>query len=68
MYSDFRNNFIEEISSPISPNFWPNDVIFDSEMAKFWQFWQKMTYFEENEPINDIFNQIKVHKPERNNF
>ena len=29
------------------PNIWPNEVIFDPEMAKFWQYWQKMTYFEE---------------------
>ena len=37
-------------------------------MAHFEPFSPKMTYFDQIDPINDIFDQIFVHKPDWNNF
>ena len=37
-------------------------------MTPFWKFSQKMTYFDQIDPINDIFDQIYVHKLDWNNF
>ena len=32
------------------------------KMSEFWTVSQKMTYFDKIDPINDIFDQIYVHK------
>ena len=44
------------------------DVILDSKMTLFWPFSPKMTYFDQIYAINDIFDQISVHKPDWKNF
>ena len=61
----FFQNFRE--NSPLY-QFFTYDVIFDPKMTKFWQFPQKMTYFEEIEHINDSNDHIKVHKSGWDNF
>ena len=43
-------------------------VILAPKMYEFWTFSPKMTYFEKIDPINDIFAQNYVHKPDWNNF
>ena len=43
------------------------DVIFTPEMSEFGTFLPKMTYLDQIDPINDYFDQIYVHKPDRNN-
>ena len=40
------------------------DVILAPKMPQFLPFSPKMTYFDQIDPINDIFDQIYVHKPE----
>ena len=44
------------------------DVILAPKMSQFGPFSPKMTYFAQIDPINDIFDQIYVHKTDRNNF
>ena len=39
-----------------------------SKMSQFWPFSPKTTYFDQSDPINAIFDQIYVHKPDWNNF
>ena len=39
-----------------------------SKITRFWPFSPKMTYFDQIEPINDIFYHIYVHKSDWNNF
>ena len=36
---------------------------FGPKMTEFWTFSQKMTDFDQIDPINDIFDPISVHKP-----
>ena len=43
------------------------DVILPPKMRPFGTFSPKMTYFVQIDPINDYFDQIYVHKPDRNN-
>ena len=43
-------------------------VILAPKISEFWIFSPKMTYFDQIDPINDIFDQIYVHKPDWNNF
>ena len=40
------------------PNLWPNDVIFDTEKAKFWQYWQKMTFFKKFNPLTTFVTKL----------
>ena len=47
---------------------WAYDVILVPKMTQIWPFSPKMTYFDQIDPINDIFDQIYVHKPEWNKF
>ena len=63
----FFKNFRENFFSPLSPIFdlWRH---FDPQNGQILNSDKKMTYFEEIEPINDICDQIKVYKPEWNNF
>ena len=56
-----------EIFGPFLQDF-TYDVILAPKMTQFWPFSQKMTYFDPIDPINDIFDQIYVHKPYWNNF
>ena len=39
-------------------SFWP------PKLREFGAFSPKMTYFDQIDPINDIFDQIYVHKPD----
>ena len=43
------------------------DVIFTPKMRLFWPFSPKMTYFDQIDPINDIFDQSYVNKPDLHN-
>ena len=47
------------------PKFLTYDVIFP---PKWPPFWPKMSYFDQIDPINGIFDQTYVHKPDWNNF
>ena len=40
------------------------DVILAPKMTQFGPFSPKMTYFHQNDPINDIFDKIFIHKPD----
>ena len=44
------------------------DVILGHKITQFLLFSPKMTYFNQIDPINDIFYHIFVHKPDWNNF
>ena len=59
--------FGEKIFWPLSQNL-TSDVIFAPKMSQFGPFPPKITYFDQIDPINDIFYQIYVHKPNWNNF
>ena len=65
-WNNFYKHF-EKFFWPLSLNFglWRN---FGPKMTKFWPFSTKMTYFDQIDPINAIFDQIYVHKPDWNNF
>ena len=41
--------------------FWPPNY---AKMTQFGTFSQKMTYFDQIDPINDIFDHMYVHKSE----
>ena len=43
-------------------------VILAPKMSEFWTFLQKMTYIDQIDHIDDIFDQNYVHKPDWNNF
>ena len=49
------------------PKFWPV-APFWPKMTQFWPFSPKMTYLDQIDTINNIFDQIDVHKPDWNNF
>ena len=38
------------------------------KMAQFLPFSPKITYFDQSDPINDIFDYIYVYKPDWHNF
>ncbi len=42
-------------------------VIFGAKMTQYWQFSSKITYFDQIDPINDIFDQSYVNKPDLQN-
>ena len=44
------------------------DAIITAKMTQFSPFSQKMTYCEQIDPINDIFDPISVHKADWNSF
>ena len=44
------------------------DVNLAPKIEAIWRIFTKMTYFDKIYPINDIFDQIYVHKPDWNNF
>ena len=44
------------------------DVILAPKMTRFGPFSPTMAYFDQIDPINDIFVQIYVQKPDWNNF
>ena len=44
------------------------DVILVPKMTQIWPFSPKMTYFDQIYAINDIFDQISIHKPDWNNL
>ena len=48
--------------------FFNNDVILAPKMTKFLPFSPKMTYFDQIDPINDMFEQRYINKPYFNNF
>ena len=62
------SNILEKKFVHHFPQFLTYDVILTPKMTQFWPFSQKMTYFDQMDPINDIFDKIYVHKPDWNNF
>ena len=52
----------------IFTKFWYMASYWRPKMTRFWPFSPKMTYFHNTYAINDIFDQIYVHKPDWNNF
>ena len=44
------------------------DVILTPKMSLFWPFSHKMTYFDQIDPINDIFDQSYANKLDWNKF
>ena len=66
-----RNNFYKLLGKKLFdhlPQILTYDVIFAPKMTQFLQFSPKMTYFAQIYAINEIFDHIYVHKPDRNNF
>ena len=73
-----RNNFYKLLEKKLYhhfPKFLTYDVILaqkigqnDPILTQFWPFSPKMTYFDQIDPINEIFYPVVVHKPDWNNF
>ena len=65
------NNFYELLKIKFFdkfPKILTYGVILAPKMTQFGPFSPTMTYFDQIDPINGIFNQIYVHKPDWNNF
>ena len=68
------NDIFDQIYVHTEQNFyhftqiWTNKVIFAPKWTQFWRFSLKMIYFDNIDPINDILDQIYVHRPDWNNF
>jgi len=61
------SKFLVKIFFDHFPKILTYDVILTQKMSLFWPFSPKMTYFDQIDPINYIFDQSYVNKPDLHN-